>query len=215
MKIDLKKYMYGNEALILFLVWFTISNVFNFTNLVFFTGIFVLLIGIFVFRYLKTSNMKKKYSSDLSYYYFSPQPITSMVDALYVENYKAKDIKKIDFIAYDLAESCNYGQKKISKIIASNKNVEINIIGHGDKEHCINSESHANNLSYFPINEKKTEHKNLIYMNDGRTFLWYEPYHKIENGEHFFKKGGYFLEPSKKVLESIEEDINNLKSQSR
>lgn len=206
------KYVYNNEVLILFLLWFAISNIFNFTNLIFFMGIFFLLAVVFIIRYYQNNGMKKKFISNISYYYMFPRPITSMMDALSLEGYTVQDIKKIDFMAYSLSETCNYGYKKISKIVESNQNIKINIIGYGKNNDCPSEKKYINNIEYFPTNNKRTEHKNLIYMNDNKTFLWYEPYHKIENEKHDFKrKGGYFLKPNQKVLETIEEDIASLK----
>jgi len=118
-------------------------------------------------------------------------------------------IKKIDFISYDLNQSCSYIKPMLKKIVLLNSKISINIIGYGDSDSC--RRMNEKNLTYFPIKTKLDEHKNLIYMNDGKVFLWYEPSHKIENGIHHFKGGGYFLNPKAEVLQEIEKYIKELK----
>ena len=48
-------------------------------------------------------------------------------------------------------------------------------------------------------------------MNVYKVFLWYEPSHKIVDGNHYFKGGGYFLNPKAEVLQEIEKYIKELK----
>jgi len=197
-----------------FLSWMIISGILNINNYVYFMGNIVLLslfIVLMIILKITKMNISQEYGKIL-YSYNNPTPISSMVDALSLKGYKSSNVKQIDFMSYDLKESCQYMKTFIPIIINDNDDISINIIGYGSKEDC---QSLSNkNLSYFPTNDRIEKHKNLIYMKNGETFLWYEPSHKIENGKHYFKNGGYFIEPKEEVLKSIKKEITSLKEQS-
>lgn len=208
----MKYFKYNDVIFYSFLVWILLSGGLQVDNSIFLIGNFVLF-SLFVFgivyKQYYVVKISKQYGKVLASY-TDPKPFTSMINAISKAGYSAKDIKKIDFISYDLEQSCDYIKPILSKIVKVNSKININIIGYGDKDSCqsINSDS----LIYFPIKKKLEEHKNLVYMNDNRVFLWYEPSHKIVDGSHYFKGGGYFLDPTKSVLEDIENYIQELKA---
>lgn len=209
MKDSFITYMYNNIVLVLFFMWLIISAIFEYENLVFFIGFFILFMSALMYGFFLNLYIKKKYGK-INYYDDSPQPLSSMIKILLSKNYKVTDVKKIDFMTYDLKEAYDYMKSATTKMIDSNKNIELNIIGYGKKEECKNNNI---SLSCFPISKKITEHKNLIYMNDEKVFLWYEPNHKTEKGKHYFQHGGYFIEPSEKALNSIEKEISIFKKE--
>lgn len=209
--MNLLNFKFNDIIFYSFLVWILISGGLSVDNFIFWSGNFTLF-GLFVFGML---NMKYKERQISIQYgkviasYADPKPFTSMINAISKEGYTANSIKEIDFISYDLKQSCDYIKPMLKKIVSANTEIHINIIGYGDINSCKSIEE--SNLTYFPIENKLDEHKNLIYMKDGKVFLWYEPSHKIENGIHYFKGGGYFLNPKTEVLKDIENYIGELK----
>lgn len=207
-------YVRNNLVLVVSFVWLMISGLFSFTDLSFFIGVFVLTIFFSIYFYSLTSRVSKKYALNGSSIdrYSCPAPLTSIFNSLKMRDYTVMDINKIDFMAHNLTQSCKYGERAITKMIQSNSNIQLNIVGHGTSMECKEkNKEHINNVFYFATKKENTEHKNLIYMNDGKTFLWYEPYHTIENGQHNFKEGGYFVEPSEKTIDSITKEFSKLK----
>jgi len=207
------KYLKLNDVVFYsFLIWILISGGLKVDNFIFWIGNFTLLslffIGLLYSKYLSYL-ISKQYGKVLSNYN-DPKPFTSMINAISKAGYKANDIKEIDFISYDLNQSCNYIKPIAKRLVSTNDTIKINIIGYGDKASC--QDISNDNLNYFPLDIRLSEHKNLVYMDDGTTFLWYEPNHKIKDNTHYFKGGGYFIEPAKDSLVEIESYISSLKA---
>lgn len=167
----------------------------------------VLIAVLFYMSYVK-NNIQNKFGSVL-YSYNQPTPFTTMLSSILKEGYKIEDIKHIDFMSYNLNQSCSYLNNVLPKIINKNSDLSISFIGYGDKIKCSKFESST--ISFTLIDRKLTEHKNIITMRDGKSFLWYEPNHKIIDGKHYFVNGGYFIEPKDEILEEINKEIDSYK----
>lgn len=208
------KYLQDNLSSMLyfsFLVWIVIVGVFSINDKIFILG--VLTLGVLVAWQVghivyKKYSIANKFGSVL-YSYNQPTPFTTMLSSVIKAGYKVEDIQHIDFMSYDLNQSCSYLNDILPKIINKNSNLKISFIGYGDKIKC--SKFKSEKISFTLIDEKLTEHKNIITMRDGKSFLWYEPNHKIIDGKHYFLNGGYFIEPKDEILEEISKEIDSYK----
>lgn len=197
-----------------FFVWLIIASFFHINDFYFNIGVIGLVVYLFIYLY-KLNKVKKNIElkfGKVLYNYNQPKPFTTMLSSAYQEGYRLKDIEKIDFISYDLNESYKYIEPLIKKIVKKNQYINIDFIGYANQQDCINKQ--YDNINFFYTKKQLSEHKNLIYMKNGKIFLWYEPSHKIKNGKHYFENGGYFIEPKNNVLNDIEIEIKKYKNDS-
>ena len=201
----------NNLIYLSFFIWIAISSLFKLSDELFFSGIYVVgIINLLYILYLQKlkKDISKRFGT-IKYDIVSPKPFTSMIAGLNRNGYKIEDIKKIEFMSYDLNQSCAYIKPLIDKIILKNSDIEIDFIGFGDKDSCDNLKH--KNIRYFYTDKQISEHKNLIYLKNGEVLLWYEPYHKIVNNRHHFKKGAYLISPKDTILENIKKEIDDWK----
>lgn len=196
---------YSPLGIIVISVLFGLSDVFMGYFLV---GMMLVLFATLYYMSLVKSNIQNKFG-EILFSYNRPTPFTTMLSSILKTGYKIEDIRHIDFMSFDLNQSCTYLNGILPAILKKNTILTISFVGYGDATKCDVFENSS--LSFHFTKEKLFEHKNIITMQDGRSFLWYEPNHKIIDGKHYFINGGYFIEPKYDVLKQINKEIENYK----
>ncbi len=141
--------------------------------------------------------------------YTNATPVDTMLQAVMRCNYNISQIKKILFVGNDLKKSCDYlnKSKAISILKDKNPSVAIEIVGSGDitQEYC-------NDIKINKSKKVTSEHKNILTMDDGKKFLWYEANHTTDKkGKDIFIDGVYFIELTDEKATELEDDYEALK----
>lgn len=133
-------------------------------------------------------------------------PAQSLFEALEKQGVAASDIEEAYFMTYTLMDGCEYINKKVrEQVVAIGK---LHLYGFGLMQSKLCEE--YSNIITHPIALKIAKHKNLIITNNNQYYLWYEPYHIVEEGEHIICDGADLIKLSDKAKNKLMVEFKNL-----
>lgn len=158
-----------------------------------------------VYRYKKLEKNIVEQFGIICTRYSNPTPIKTMLTAILENGYDIADISNLDMMSYDLNHSCEYlaNNNAIKLLKTKNQNVQISIKGHSASDVL----PECDGVKLIKTQKRLTEHKNLITMNDGKMFLWYEPYHEIKNSKHLFIDGAFLIEINSQAADNLKKEF--------
>ena len=106
------------------------------------------------------------------------KPITSLLS--YAKRNSIKP-KSLELMTFDLKNSIEYLKKHHDLI----KDLDITLIGSGDVKNGLYKDDDFQ-VTIKQTNKTLTEHINIINTDDGKSFIWHEPLHIVDD------KGDYF-----------------------
>lgn len=161
-------------------------------------------LGLFAASHQKTRVVCRQFGGNLVAFANLPTPIDTLLDLLTLHGIPAKDIESITMMSTDLNESLDYLFGKdvagaaFGQLLRENPGIKAVLYGYLTTPVRVN---HPAELK--PIPKKRTEHTNLIVTKDQRAFVWYEPYHLVVDGKHYFTRGAYLIEIPAPVRDRI------------
>jgi hypothetical protein len=193
--------------------WMLVVAIFSLSDEILNIGILVFVVfsifGLSDYLYSKT-RVGRQFGL-IKAHYFSPKPLTTMLDSLVSNGYLIAEIDSIFSVSYDLKATCKYldESKAAEYLFKKNKEIKFNIIGYSSDGIVYESEKYPRILTQT-TKDKLSEHKNIIIMKNGDTLLWYEPHHIISDRKHTFNQGAYLIKISKDKKYEIEKEYEEL-----
>lgn len=145
-------------------------------------------------------------------------PFTSLVSGLREEGIEAKDIDRITIetgLFSDLLHYMNGDGKRIVELVKENPEAVVHVYGLNDLsvEHHLLKEQltkiGAPSLIFHDTKSISRTHRNVIRTHQGKSYIWFEEYHEIENGHHYFPRGAFLLNVDEAMADKVEHDVAN------
>lgn len=167
----------------------------------------VLALCMTIFRYVRAQSVAKRFSGRIVEFVFAPTPMGSLIECLSTHHVDPEDIKSMQLMSSDLHATALYltGSKRnfetpFNRLLEANPEIKVTIYGL-----CNGALHDFDGISFRRTRDKHVEHTNLITTQSGRHFVWYEPYHEIVKGRHYFAQGAYLVEVSQETATNIHE----------
>jgi hypothetical protein len=153
--------------------------------------------------------VKKHFPGNVLAFYRSPGPIDSLIDSLETNGVPLNSVKTISLESADLQASIDYytnSRQRLLKALKAIPDMRLNVYGP-----CKNAmpKPLTENTELICIDKELTRHVNLIETKD-RSFVWYEPFHDVINGKHYFTRGAYLIEIDNSLVPQIKKEYDEL-----
>jgi hypothetical protein len=160
--------------------------------------------------------VRRQFGDKIRAFVYQPTPIGSLVESLNSQDVATADLKHVMLMSADLEEGVHYylegDDEGVSLVRMLEKNPDLTVSVYGpSKNPNVKSPHERMSLLLTTGVGELTEHKNLILTKDGQKFVWYEPYHNVVNGHHYFNRGAYLVEIDELVQGKIQNEYDELR----
>jgi hypothetical protein len=159
---------------------------------------------------IRTAKISRQFGGGMRDFVFAPTPMGSVLASLGRVGVSPETIATIELMSADVDETIAYFERDSGNgcFLTTLKHCpEMKVTVYGQTRSTAKEHSR---ITVVPTVEKYTEHTNLITTKDGNQFVWFEPYHNVKNGRHYFGKGAYLFEVTPKIADKVHKDLVSL-----
>jgi hypothetical protein len=161
---------------------------------------------VLVMAQLKTSEVCRRFG-ELLEFVFLPTPMGSVFASLSKHGVPPESIKDIKLMSSGVSESLAYYQRHIGgpsllDVLSVCPDMRVTVYGPDPRPDTVRSGHPQIDLVITTL--MKEEHTNLIIAKDDQAYIWFEPYHTVVAGHHYFTRGAYLLKVKPSVREETE-----------
>ncbi len=169
-----------------------------------------------LFAHVHSREVRKKFGGKILEFIYTPTPMGSLIKSLEKHGVAASSIKSMKLMSADIEESLKYLEKGnlrndegrfISDTLKPSSEMNVAIYGYSK---CPNVKPNHRRIEIVLTKKRLTEHTNLIVTKNDVPFIWYEPFHDIINGAHYFTRGAYLLKVDKHTRSRVEMEFDKL-----
>jgi len=189
----------------------------NYSATLAFDGAIALGIYLLVSQYF-SERLRKSFDAKTRAYRHVATPFTSMFSTLLDQGATLAKITRLTVETGKFSNLFHYlngDGKVLMDLLSKNPSAQIHVYGLNDlsdgleeiRGALIDLSSPTTTIHFHDTKKLAITHRNVVRVNDGRFFLWFEEHHEIENGHHYFPRGAFLFEVDERTAARVEAEV--------